>query len=71
MGQKKFEQNKVFMIFNCVLFIFFAWLLAKIPFVNRHDIIGTLFYIFMIIIIAVIIYKVNYKIYMSIRKNKK
>lgn len=71
MGQKKFEQSKVFMILNCILFILIAWLLSKIPFVNRHDIVGTLIYILMIIIIAVIIYKVNYKIYKSIQKNKK
>ncbi|PTG05461.1 hypothetical protein BU646_11350 [Staphylococcus chromogenes] len=70
MEQNKFEQSKVFMIVNFITFIFIAWLLTKIPFVNRHEIMGTFFYVLMLIIFAVIIYKVNYKIYIGI-KNKK
>ncbi len=70
MEQNKFEQSKVFMILNFIMFIFIAWLLTKIPFVNRYEIMGTLFYVLMLIIFAVIIYKVNYKIYIGI-KNKK
>lgn len=66
MNKKKFEKNITFMILNYIIFFVVAWLLRKIPFVTQHDILGTILYILLLIISAVIIYNFNFFIYKKI-----
>lgn len=68
--KRKFEKNTPFMLLNCIIFLIIAYLLRRIPFINNHDILGTVIYILLIIISAVIIYNLNFLIYKKINHKK-
>ena len=67
MKYKSFEQNKIFMILNCIIFLIACLILKKFPIFNDSGFLGTILFIVVILILSVVIYQVNFFIYRKIK----
>lgn len=67
MKYKGFEQNKIFMILNYIIFLIACLLLKRFPIFNYSGFLGTILFIVVILILSVVIYQVNFFIYRKIK----
>lgn len=56
---KKVTTNTTFNIINCIILFIVAIFLGKISFIKQHDIIGTILFIIIMLVSAVVIYNVH------------
>ena len=56
---KKVTINTTFHVINCIMIFIVAALFKKISFIKHHDILGTILYIIIMLISAVVIYNVH------------
>ena len=56
---KKVTINTTFYVINIIMIFIVAALLQKISFIKHHDILGTILYIIIMLISAVVIYNVH------------
>ena len=56
---KKVTINTIFHVINCIIIFIVAVLLKKLSFIKQHDILGTILYIIIMLISAVVIYNVH------------
>ncbi|WP_204977332.1 hypothetical protein [Mammaliicoccus sciuri] len=71
MKYKGFEQNKIFMILNCIIFLIACLILKRFPIFNYSGFLGTILFIVVILILSVVIYQVNFFIYRKIKNYKR
>ncbi|OOV75679.1 hypothetical protein B2G86_11575 [Mammaliicoccus fleurettii] len=70
MKYKDFEQNRVFMIMNCIIFIIACLLIKKIPLFNTLGFFGIILFIIVILILGVVIYHINFFLFKKFEKFK-
>ena len=58
-NNKKVATNTTFHVINCIMIFIVATLFKKISFIKHHDILGTILYIIIMLISAVVIYNVH------------
>lgn len=65
---KKVATNSIFNIINCIILFIVAILFGKISFIKQHDILGTILYIIIMLISAVVIYNVHLYFFKKLKK---
>lgn len=57
--KQKVTINTTFHVINCIMIFIVAVLLKKLSFIKHHDILGTILFIIIMLISAVVIYNVH------------
>lgn len=65
---KKVTINTIFHVINCIIIFIVAVLLKKLSFIKQHDILGTILYIIIMLISAVVIYNVHLYFFKKLKK---
>lgn len=66
---KKVTINTTFHVINCIIIFIVAVLLKKLSFIKQHDILGTILYIIIMLISAVVIYNVHLYFFKKLKNN--